>query len=60
MSEERNAVIESARLEIERGLLTAWLMLDYGGAGQGFGGWCERLAKTAWQNYPSPCHTRRC
>jgi hypothetical protein len=33
-----NAVIESASISIERGLLTAWIILDYGGSGQGFGG----------------------
>lgn len=37
--EIRNAVIASARLDdAERGLLNAWLDLDYGGGGQGFGG----------------------
>lgn len=40
MSEEiRNAVIEEARFDTERGL-SAWLMLDYGDGGhQGFGGY---------------------
>jgi hypothetical protein len=32
-----NAIIESARFDNERGL-SAWLMLDYHGSGQGFGG----------------------
>ena len=36
-----NAVIESAFVGFEdHGLLTVWLMLDYGGSGQGFGGHC--------------------
>ncbi len=35
--EIRNAVIESARFDTERGL-SAWVYLDYGGSGQGFGG----------------------
>lgn len=35
----KNAIIESASLDTgDRGLLTAWLQLDYGGSGQGFGG----------------------
>lgn len=45
MREKKNAVIESARLCIERGgILTAWLTLDYGGAGQGFGGYALALS----------------
>jgi len=40
MLTERNAVIKSAHInDGERGLLTAWLDLDYGGSGQGFGGY---------------------
>lgn len=35
----KSAVITKAMLTTEyRGVLTAWVMLDYGGAGQGFGG----------------------
>jgi hypothetical protein len=41
MVEEKNAVIESTRLTIDdHGILSAWLILDYGGCGQGFGGYC--------------------
>lgn len=35
--EIKNAVITGVRFDTERGL-SAWLMLDYGGSGQGFGG----------------------
>lgn len=35
----RNAVITSTSLGLkDHGVLTAWITLDYGGAGQGFGG----------------------
>lgn len=44
--ETKNAVITSASIVMDdHGLLTAWLMLDYGGAGQGFGGWALYLPK---------------
>jgi len=44
--ETKNAVIESARITSEDyGCLTAWLVLDYGGSGQGFGGWSLYLPK---------------
>jgi hypothetical protein len=44
--ETRNAVITSARLTTaDHGLLSAWLMLDYGGSGQGFGGHALYLPK---------------
>jgi len=47
MSVIKNAVIESAIIDTgDRGLLTAWLMLDYGGSGQGFGGFCLYLPKS--------------
>lgn len=45
--EERNAVIKSAEISNDdHGLLTAWLSLDYGGAGQGFGGYALYLPKS--------------
>jgi hypothetical protein len=47
MMETKNAMIKSARITSDdHGLLTAWLMLDYGGAGQGFGGYALYLPKS--------------
>lgn len=47
MSEVRNAVIESAEIsDSDRGLLDCWLTLDYGGSGQGFGGYALYLPKS--------------
>ena len=44
--ETKNAVIESARItNDDHGLLSAWLGLDYGGTGQGFGGYSLYLPK---------------
>lgn len=42
----KNAVIESAIITKEDyNLLTVWLSLDYGGSGQGFGGYALYLPK---------------
>lgn len=39
--DEKNAIIESVSLSIaDHGMLSGWLKLNYGGAGQGFGGYC--------------------
>lgn len=47
MTEIKNAVIESATITAgDHGILTAWLDLDYGGSGQGFGGFCLYLPKS--------------
>jgi len=44
---EQNAIIESARITSDdHGLLSAWLTLDYGGSGQGFGGYSLYLPKS--------------
>lgn len=46
-TEIKNAVIESAEITTgEKNILDAWLYLDYGGAGQGFGGYALYLPKS--------------
>lgn len=46
-----NAIIEDAVIDIgERGFLTAWLALDYGGSGQSFGGIVLYLPKS-WTHH---------
>lgn len=51
MSEIKNAVIESARITTgERGFLDCWLSLDYGGCGQGFGGYVLYIPKS-WTHH---------
>jgi hypothetical protein len=45
--EIQNAVITSAEIRNDdHGLLTSWIMLDYGGSGQGFGGYGLYLPKS--------------
>jgi hypothetical protein len=45
--ETKNAVIESARITSDdHDCLSAWLMLDYGSSGQGFGGYALYLPKS--------------
>jgi len=40
MIETKNAIITSVRITSEdHGQLSAWIILDYGGSGQGFGGY---------------------
>ncbi len=47
MREIRNAIITGAELDdADRGFLNAWVYLDYGGSGQGFGGYVLYLPKS--------------
>ena len=47
--EEKNAVIKGASLMIEdHGILSSFLTLDYGGSGQGFGGYFL-YSPSAWK-----------
>lgn len=50
--EIKNAVIESATFGTERGL-SAWLHLNYGGSGQGFGGYLLYAPK-GWTAHDDP------
>lgn len=50
--EIKNAIITSARFDTERGL-SAWLTLDYGGSGQGFGGYLL-YAPEGWAAHKQP------
>lgn len=44
--EIKNAIIDNVRIEIEdHRSLTVWVTLDYGGTGQGFGGYALYLPK---------------
>lgn len=50
--EIKNAVISSWRFDMERGL-TFWIDLDYGGSGQGFGGYLLYAPK-GWRAHGEP------
>ncbi len=55
MTHERNAIIESARFDMERGL-TIFLGLDYGDSTcQGFGGWLLYAPK-GWAAHECPAN----
>lgn len=50
-AEIANAIIESATITSEdHGCLTVWLALDFGGSGQGFGGYALYLPK-GWKHH---------
>ena len=50
-TEERNAIITDASITSDdHGCLSAWLMLDYGGSAQGFGGYALYLPKS-WKHH---------
>ncbi len=51
--ETKNALIESAKISTEDGFLTVWLTLDYGGTGQGFGGYILYAPKDWKHHNPS-------
>ena len=50
----QNAIITSVSLTIaDHGCLSAWIQLDYGGSGQGFGGFSLYLPKS-FKNHGGP------
>ena len=52
--ETSNAIITSAIItNDDHGLLSSWLMLDYGGSGQGFGGYALYLPSSFTNHSPS-------
>lgn len=50
--EIKNALIKSAQLSTaDHGILSGWLHLDYGGSGQGFGGYVLSTPRLSGANY---------
>lgn len=50
--EIKNAIIDSVKFDTERGL-SIWVYLDYGGSGQGFGGYLLYAPK-GWKAHENP------
>lgn len=51
----RNAIISSTSIETgDRGLLTAWLNLEYDSGGQGFGGFALYLPERTYKHHGGP------